>query len=126
MNDSSHAQAAEHRWESTLRKCMSWVAVIGGTLFALAYFVSIVWVSLRGFWDNVAMRHFAAVIGLPSAALAALFVVILLRTVSGPVELKIPGFEFKGASGPIVMWIACFLAIAFAISWLWPLQYNGQ
>lgn len=88
----------------------------------MLYFAAILWLSLTGAWDSVVLHHFAAVVGLPSAALAAMFVVLVLRTVAGPIELKIPGFEFKGASGPIVMWIACFLAIAFAVHWLWPLQ----
>jgi hypothetical protein len=116
---------AEPGWESSLRRWMSWVAVAGASLFALAFFVSIVLVSFFGIWDAIARRHFAAVVGLPSAALAALFVVLVLRTVAGPIELKIPGFEFRGASGPIIMWIACFLAITFAISHLWSLQFQG-
>jgi hypothetical protein len=102
---------------------MSWTAVIGATLFAIAFFAGVAWVSVYGAWDSVAMRHFPAVVGLPSAALTALFIVLVLRTVAGPIELKIPGFEFRGASGPIVMWIVCFLSIAMAISWLWPLQF---
>ncbi|KVO99812.1 hypothetical protein WL28_11680 [Burkholderia ubonensis] len=101
---------------------MSWVAVLGGIAFAFLFFASIVWVSLYGAWDSIARDHFPAVVGLPSAALAALFIVLVLRTVAGPIEMKIVGFEFKGASGPIVMWIACFLSIAMAIRWLWAIE----
>jgi len=125
MKITSTEVSQDYAWEASLRKWMSWLAVSGASLFAVAFFASIVWISVYGAWDQVARRHFAAVIGLPSAALAALFIVLVLRTVAGPIELKIPGFEFRGASGPIVMWILCFLAIALAISWLWPLQFQG-
>jgi hypothetical protein len=120
MNEHS-SQAEEERWERSIRRWMSWFGVVGAALFALTFFASIAWISVYGAWDQIARRHFAAVVGLPSAALAAFFVVVVLRTVAGPVEMKVLGFEFRGASGPIVMWIACFLAIA----WLWPLQYQG-
>jgi len=56
---------------------------------------------------------------LPFAALAALCLVIVLEINSGKVEIKGFGFEFKGAGGPLVMWIFCFLAIAGAIKMLW-------
>jgi hypothetical protein len=42
---------------------------------------------------------------------AALSLVLLLRAVSGNIEIKILGFEFKGAAAPIIMWILCFLAL---------------
>jgi hypothetical protein len=65
------------------------------------------------------------VIGLPSAAVAALFVVLVLRTVAGDIEFKVPGLEFRGASGPIIMWVMCFLAITTAIRWLWTSSTNN-
>jgi len=114
----------DSRWEQQLRRYMSWAAVCGATLFALAYFVSIVVVALSGYWDAVALKHFPTVIGLPSAALAALFVVLVLRTVAGAVEFRVLGFELKGATGPIVMWVVCFLSIAFAINLLWDHHYT--
>jgi hypothetical protein len=42
--------------------------------------------------------------------------VLLLRTVSGTIKFKALGFKFKGASGPILMWIFYFLAMTLAIS----------
>jgi hypothetical protein len=68
---------------------------------------------------QVGMSHFAATIGLPSAALASLCIVIVLEGTAGPIQLEALGFKFKGAAGPIVFWIFCFLAIAFAIHLLW-------
>jgi hypothetical protein len=64
-------------------------------------------------------KHFAAIVGLPFAALAALCLVILLELRSGPIRMKGMGFEFSGAGGPIIMWLFCFLAVASGIRLLW-------
>ncbi len=29
------------------------------------------------------------------------------------------GFKFRGASGPVVLWIFCFLAVIFGVYLLW-------
>jgi hypothetical protein len=63
--------------------------------------------------------HFAAVIGLPFAAISSLCLVLLLRYSAGPIEFEGLGFKFKGASGPIIMWVLCFLAMVSAIKLLW-------
>jgi hypothetical protein len=68
---------------------------------------------------QIALNHFAATVGLPSAALAGLCIVIFLESASGPIEFEGLGFKFKGASGPIVLWVFCILAIAAAIKLLW-------
>lgn len=47
--------------------------------------------------------------------------VLLLRTVSGDVDVRLLGVEFKGASGPIIMWILCFLALILAVNKTWDL-----
>lgn len=68
---------------------------------------------------EVALAHFAATVGFPSAALAALCIVVFLESASGAIEFEGLGFKFKEASGPIVLWVFCFLAIAAAIKLLW-------
>lgn len=96
-----------------------------GVLFAVAITGLIFWgftlyAMLHEEWvEEAAREHFAAVMGLPCAALAALLLVTLLEIRSGEISLKGLGFEFKGAAGPIVMWIFSFLAIAGAIHLLW-------
>jgi hypothetical protein len=72
-----------------------------------------------GFFDTIITEHPAATIGLPLVAMGSLGVVLLLRSTTGPVEFEAIGFKFRGASGPIVMWIAVFLVIAIAIKMLW-------
>lgn len=68
---------------------------------------------------EIAQQHFAAVVGLPFAALAALCLVILLEITTGTIEIRGFGLEFKGAGGPLIMWIFVFLSIAAAIKILW-------
>jgi hypothetical protein len=68
---------------------------------------------------EVLREHFAAVVGLPMAAIFALWIVTILRSQSGPIEFEVFSFRFRGASGPVVLWVLCFLAIAFAIKLLW-------
>jgi ABC-type uncharacterized transport system fused permease/ATPase subunit len=55
------------------------------------------------------------VVGLPLAALTAFSLVVILESQSGSIEVKAFGFEFRGASGPIVMWVLCFLSLVTAI-----------
>jgi hypothetical protein len=70
-------------------------------------------------WIPVAKQHFAAIVGLPMAALASLIIVLVLRVSAGPIEVEAWGLKFKGASAPIVFWILCFLAISASIKMLW-------
>jgi hypothetical protein len=90
------------------------------TIFSIAIFSLILWRDYKeGVWYEVAKQHFAAVIGLPMAAVASLFVVLVLRISSGPIEFEGASFKFKGAAAPIVFWLFCFLGIAAAIKLLW-------
>ena len=60
-----------------------------------------------------------AAIGVPFCGAIAMFVVLMLRTTQGPIEFEAIGFKFRGASGPIVMWVICFLAAIAATRLLW-------
>jgi hypothetical protein len=64
-------------------------------------------------------------IGLPAAAMAAFAVVaILLRAfppnadAAGSFSFKAFGLEFTGPSGPITLWLICFLAFVIALKLL--------
>jgi hypothetical protein len=67
----------------------------------------------------IVTQHFAAVVGLPFAALLAAFIVIALKHVEGPLRFEGLGFKFEGGSGEVVLWVICFLAITTAIRVLW-------
>lgn len=96
--------------------------LVSATLFCLVAAAAMLISGFRGSWHSITEAHFASVIGLPSGAILALAIVLLLRHVSGDIELKISGFEFKGGTAPIVMWIGCFLAIALAVRMTWNLE----
>jgi hypothetical protein len=106
--------------DARLRNVMSWVAVVSTAVFATAMFAIVIWRGLHEeAWLPIAKAHFAAVVGLPLVAIAALFVVLILRMASGPIEVEIGSFKFKGAAAPIVFWIMCFLAMSTALRILW-------
>ncbi|MCG8588043.1 MAG: hypothetical protein MJE66_02020 [Proteobacteria bacterium] len=60
-----------------------------------------------------------AIVGVPLAALAGFCVVGLLRATYGDIEFTAPGFTFSGASGPVVLWVLCFLTSVVGIVSLW-------
>ncbi|MCK9396931.1 MAG: hypothetical protein M0Q44_15225 [Methylobacter sp.] len=70
---------------------------------------------------EIAKVHFAAIVGLPTAAVFFAFLVVVLQQASGPVKFEGLGFKFEGTSGQVVLWIFCFLAVAAAIKLLWNL-----
>lgn len=72
-----------------------------------------------GSFAKLIQAHAAAMLGVPWAGGAASIVVLLFRATSGKIEFKVMGFEFSGASGPIVLWVMCFLAEILAIYMLW-------
>jgi hypothetical protein len=94
------------------------IAGIVGSFFLFGLFIIAEWANPK--WND-AFTHFASVIGLPCAAAAAFVIIALFRVTEGRIKFEVIGFKFEGASGPIVMWVLCFLAIAAAIRMLWPL-----
>jgi hypothetical protein len=65
--------------------------------------------------------HFNIVFGIPMSIIASLAVIVILVTTTPKEKLSIKiasVFELSGPSVPIVLWIACFVAIIFSIHWL--------
>lgn len=106
--------------EHTFRENLG-VATMGGTVGLFILYLGVV----SGWWGadtvvvSVIKNHPAAMIGLPAAFLIALFVVLLLEITTGKIRFKIPGFEFDGAAGPVILWALCFSLTAGAIHVLW-------
>ena len=106
--------------EQQFRRVAIWILLLMMVIICGSVFYAFVMYSKTDhFWVPIAKEHFAAVVGLPMAALASLCIVLVLRIASGPVELDAWGLKFKGASAPIVFWLVCFLAIATGIKMLW-------
>lgn len=103
-----------------LSRVARWIVVALVLMFVLTaiYFFVFSGVDPRVF-QIVVIQNFAASVGLPAAAGAALFIVLVLKVTTGPIEIQAPGFRLKGASGPILLWVVCFVAITWGIWLLW-------
>ena len=89
-------------------------------LLAVAGLIAVAWLNrFDPVMTDLVVKNFAAIIGLPFAFIGAFVVVALFRQGSGPIEFSGFGVSFKGASGEIVLWMLCFLAIATSIRMLW-------
>jgi tetrahydromethanopterin S-methyltransferase subunit E len=104
------------------------LASFGGTVF-LCFLVVVVGsvVSICNFkapWGLDMIRdHYAAIVGLPSAAAAAFIIVTLFRqVVAEPIKLGALGLTVEGAGGPVLLWVICFMALAIALRMIWPLK----
>ena len=60
------------------------------------------------------------------AGIASLFIVLVCEVFSrDKVKFKVLWLEFEGASGKVVLWVFCFLAITLAIYMLWDKTFTG-
>lgn len=96
---------------------LKWISVLAVALMIVNWLVVLV-LSISTLRELVAQR-FPVVVLLPTAGVAAFAVVFLFRQAAGPIELEAFTIKFKGAAGPVFLWILCFLAMALAIKWLW-------
>ena len=60
-------------------------------------------------------------VGLSFAGFLAYFIVGTLENVRGNIELEAFGIKFKGASGPIIMWVLVYMVLVLSIKMVWPL-----
>lgn len=104
-----------------LRRAMGWSIVVAGLGFIFWFAWEVFFGSLSSVVFGMARLHYATVVGVPCCGLGALFIVLLLRNVAGAIQFKAFSLEFKGASGPIIMWILCFWALTFAMMKTWNL-----
>ncbi len=110
----------QKRQHDRFRYFTFWTVIVGTSVITgifLAFNIYLLWFdeSVR----EIIKEHYAVTIGLPMAAVASLVLVVILEASSGPVHFKGMGFEFRGASGQVVLWVLVFLAIAGAIKLLW-------
>jgi hypothetical protein len=67
----------------------------------------------RIYWDAPIDPSFVPFMCVGFGVIVAFAIVISLSYVAGELEFELPGFKAKGASGPIILWVICFLAILF-------------
>jgi hypothetical protein len=105
-----------------VRNVVTWLAIVSVCitvpLFALPLYLAL-W-QQQPWMIQLISSHFAAVVGLPGAALLSFLLVVLLEARFDRVEMEFGGLvRFRGASGPVVLWVLCFLAISLATKLLW-------
>ena len=114
-----------------LRQWITWAAVIGTALWAGYFFVFLVLQSMGGGTDShnwflrMIQDHPAATIGVGMSAVSAFCLVALLEISRGPIEFEALSFKFKGASGPVVLWVLCFLVMVHGVWLLWDKEGNS-
>ena len=119
-----HSQFAS---EASLRKWVTWSGVAGTGILATYFFGFMIYQSVWGELEpanwlvKLTSERYAALVGTPMSAVAAFCIVSLLKVTSGPIEFEAFTFKFRGASGPIVLWVFCFLAIVASFRLLWPM-----
>ena len=102
-----------------IKLCLFSIVVLG-VIFTCSFFGVLVhsfWTDNQ--WVDIAKEHTSAVIGLPIATVTAFLLVSVLQVTTGKIEFEGLGFKFRGASGPIVLWIACFIVLVIGIKLLW-------
>lgn len=103
-----------------LKNSAKWMAIGAAIALGAVYLFWLVWGlnnDLR--FIEILYEHIAAVIGVPGSIITAFVLVNVLEQVSGPIKFKGLGFEFEGASGPVIMWVIVFSALIGGIKALW-------
>ena len=104
-------------WGPTL---VGWTLLLGWLTFIFLSFVGPVESALVKLLE----AHYVFFIGLPIAGLIAYFIVGTLENARGPIEFEALGFKFKGAGGPVIMWVIVFLALVISITLVWDLKLD--
>ena len=118
-NERSDIRGEQER--KLFRRIVAILALVGVSLIGgvFVYFVARDIANAEPWMMEVFRAHPGAMLGLPTAALAALCIVLFLEAKSGRIEFEGFGFKFRGASGEIILWVICFSAITAAIKLLW-------
>jgi len=111
--------------KKSFKYVVNWLVLLFGGLYFCFHVGFVVWHTIHNHsWLLEMVRnHYAALIGLPFAAYASVCLVLFLESrYDTPIEFKALGFEFKGASGPIILWAICFLIFTVCMKLLWNAQ----
>jgi hypothetical protein len=109
-------------WERRLRPLATIFVLVVGSIFTTVTLLGFLLSALdAGTFDRIVENHFGAAFGIPVSFVTSLVLVLAFRREAGPIEFEALGFKFKGASGPLIFWVICFLAFVTALRLLWPL-----
>jgi len=62
------------------------------------------------------------VAGIPVAGCSSFVVIAYYGVVAGPIKFSLWGLQVEGATGPVLLWIACVLGLALAAKMTWTLR----
>lgn len=112
-----------------LKALATWGVVAGAALWTTFFFGFLVASALfpdavtESWLLQMIREHPSGTFGLAIAAISAFCVVAVLDVLArDPIEIKFFGFELKGAAGPVLLWVICFLAVVAGIDALWDNQ----
>src|SRR5262245_22999957 len=117
-DDGASDHAGKHQGGDP-RRVIAWVLIVTVPVAAGAILAGLLTLLPVETLQQITTDHFAAVVGLPLAALLAAFVVVALRHTGGPLKFEAFGFKFEGGAGQVILWVICFLAITAAIRVVW-------
>ncbi|MCG8433886.1 MAG: hypothetical protein MJA83_07645 [Gammaproteobacteria bacterium] len=111
---------------SNLKKYATWGVVVGTALWTGFFFVFLIVSALlpgavpQSWFLDMIQKHPSGTIGIAISAISAFSVVAVLDVFSSdPIEIKFWQFEVKGAGGPVLLWVLCFLALVLGAEVLW-------
>jgi hypothetical protein len=109
-----------------LRAIASWAGIIGSVTLSTVYFLFLGNHFLRRSRSSnsrlitIVENNLAASLGIPLSSVSAFCIVILLKAAStDPITIDVWGFKLAGASGPVALWVVCFLVNILAVKVLW-------
>lgn len=110
----------------TLKKYAVWGVVVGTAIWA-GFFFSFLMISalspslLPDSWLlQMVQAQPGGTLGIGISAISAFSVVAVLDVFSNdPIEIRFWQLEIKGAAGPVVLWVLCFLAMVLGCEVLW-------
>ena len=103
-----------------MRNSAKWMAIGAAILLGAVYMFWLIWsLNYDSQFIEIMYQHLVAVVGIPGAIITAFVLVNVLEQVSGPIEFSGLGFTFKGASGPVIMWVVVFTALVGGLKLLW-------
>jgi hypothetical protein len=115
----------EDEHQRKFRRIFTWVfffGILGMCIITVYFAIKAAFLSYHGISPQLAAffeTYFPVTVGLPVAAVVSLLLILVLRETAGKLEFEALGFKFRGASGPVVLWVLCYLAITLSIKLLW-------
>ena len=103
MGDLDTPKAPEKDWvvlTPLMRQIVAWSVWTGAGVLGISYVARLLYLSWQdgGWMEETMKEHFAAIVGLPLAAVAAFLVVNALQITAGKIEVEAWGFKLHGAS----------------------------